>query len=217
MRWCDRQSILSLVFAVALGVATTVAVAFVAARSANPLLHGEIGSLDGVRWVRHSAFGRDVTLGQRVDPEHRWNNIDVCQAISLADGLRLAPMDPAVRRHVRWSAEPDGVQLWRAGWPLRAFIGWISEPAAAQSRVRWLWRRTGQAPMGGQYLPLMPVPFGFAANSVAAAAGWLVLIAVARRLRTALMRCMRRCSRCGYHEYSGVSGCPECGAGRGTE
>jgi len=132
------------------------------------------------------------------------------------------------RGYIIYSAEspesPYIILEGRYGWPMKSSTSWIPMlelPRARGSRCPDAfyspWRIGIQSPIRFERRPqlhrvaIMPLPIGFAVNSLFY--GMLVLLTLVgvRRMRQGSRRRIGRCFNCGY-ELAALPTCPECGS-----
>lgn len=213
--------------ACALGVATTVAVAWGlgawgdwrGGEAVTSYLHPASADESNIRVWQVSRAGAVrrvvVTFGE---PE--WN-----------EGLSYIPEEawydlrigPDARFDVSWGRLREAVDMPgnrvssvedARGWPLLALRCWFvprrPEPAKVRGGIPLDADVNAESPM--RILPYLPMWGGLVANSAIYASAWLVLLVLPGSIRALLRRRRGLCPRCGY-DLGGTPGavCPECG------
>ncbi len=213
-------------FALALGLLTTVGVAWGLAAVERPMSvfadpgAGRLG--DGVPcWrVRTWAFVGYTT--QTCSPIYNEGEAraeraypGTIQSWSMAAAPPTdATIAPGADRSYQWFSESA------AGWPMRAFKGTTRYDGRANRSVspNYAIEAHGQwsVTLGGHdyTLPVQPIWAGLIGNTLLAGAGWWVLMLIPGRLRRWRRRRAGRCEQCGYGREGLAAGavCPECGA-----
>jgi len=212
----------------ALGLASTIAVAWLCAAYVNPARgavdfnHQPIGGAGG-------AAGTRVLVTQRA-LGHSRINAATCAELVLDDktgDILLA----------RWNSTGGEYSETQAGWPLRALrCRNAAEISITTGNSGMRVSRTGVNPLEGGWelqpftggalgsawraIPLRPMLPGVIVDTLVFAAMWMVMLAGATALRRARRRARGACARCGYDlRSSGFehARCPECGAADGGE
>jgi hypothetical protein len=231
MNWRWRVTL-----AIALGVATTIVVAWTIALLpiadwlgvAAPLASGisRMNAIDsgpeGPRWVAYgegtvSPFGSDVDFGlMQIRPEDRWMYRGLRTGWGLGDYVDPDVLASMPRTHGQRMA------VHRSGWPIAA-LEWRQEAAggplgfgvtttgpligAIELPATWIPARSPAV------LPFLPRWRGLAIDTALFSLIWLAFLLLPRIGRTVEWWARRRCEVCGY-DRRGIprdTRCPECG------
>lgn len=222
-----------IVIVVALGLVTTVAIAWMSAIYATSVhtqvVRGQIatGSSVTIFWVRTTAFITQVFWQDSARPEYKDTvNLDV-----LPNWSRVRALEPS---DLLWT--PPGAHLrWEIayGWPMRSMLArfnshhvnlptggkqtdYLTDSGIHLEPIRGLVNPYGGRDGQPRALPLRILPLGFTVNTaLAVSLWWLLLFAYPTTRRYIRMR-RGTCLSCGYGPLAAPNAvCPECGRVRG--
>lgn len=211
--------------AIALGVATTVAVAWTAAFLDWPWSAGNVG------WLTHEGITTEFVIESST-----WSTViewpKTRHANVIPELLLSAPLPAwaALRSEVMASSEstrrlfkemPAKRSEVATGFPMRALAADFSRVVVEYEMGHWS-RRSGiplqQAPNWPFYprtLPTRVLPFGFAINATLFALAWWLLLFAFPTTRQFLRERRGACLKCGYGPLpSPDARCSECGGER---
>lgn len=196
--------LLALLTSLVAALATNIAVAPGNARTIQEDLF--IGSHLVVTSRSQTTFG---TVWERaVIPLHSGSRM----IVSIPDSPASARVFDRVPQNI-W-LERDGnrrtASLWLAGWPMRSIYGVQRTGPTPQTVHRFA--MVEPTLLGSQWsIPFMPYVPGLVANSSVFGGLALMIMMLARWLRTRRRAAIGLCIACGYNVGKGTQTCPECG------
>lgn len=154
-----------------------------------------------------SSTAAPLPAGGARNPEWNW--------IAPADDPRPAMVRPVYPGHQR------SISYHEYGWPMRAARGRMVTDQGPTPTERMDWMVDVVWGQWAMYVPLKPMPLGFAVNTLCYVGVTLLLVLGAKLtcawVLTRRRRARGRCVACGYPLDGDMARCPECGGpGRST-